>query len=376
MADIEQNRLQAQREASKRYYDRKTGRTLNLNNITDLNREIRTLQESNTRLEASNTRLETALDEIKNQLAILLQRVNAQPEPVVEPNEQPEEPVATRLTALTLENAIEILQNSTLSAPNKKTNIQMARTVYKIIGEQDLMLFVNDIPRLVNKLNTAQMERGNAVYSFNSRKNFINCVIHIVKSEVPLKVIDNLWFEYKVYKLSGDLKVFAFKPQVVMNYHTYLNQAFERFGLLSSEFVYLSIFWEQPMRGELKNISFVNDKELATDETKNYLHIPALGNASIIMNTYKTFNRYGTKEYEYSNETSNLLRGYAHNQRFINNQKLFPRGSTLVGVNELRKSLSSTRYLENPSPRVMLELCDMMGHTANSHLSSYLFRVA
>ena len=83
MADIEQNRLQAQREAAKRYYDRKTGRTLNLNNITDINREILTLKESNTRLEASNARLETALDEIKNQLAILLQRVNAQPEPVL-----------------------------------------------------------------------------------------------------------------------------------------------------------------------------------------------------------------------------------------------------------------------------------------------------
>ena len=252
----------------------------------------------------------------------------------------------------------------------------MARTVYKIIGEQYLMPYVNNIESLVNKLNTAQMERGNAVYSFNSRKNFINCVIHIVKSEVPLKVIDNLWFEYKVYKLSGDLRGFAFKPQVVMNYHTYLNQALQRFGRLSNEYVYLSIFWEHPMRGELKNITFVNDKELATDNTKNYLYIPAAGKASIILNTYKTFNRYGTKEYEYTNDTSHLLREFAQSQTWTNNQKLFPRGITLVGVNDLRKSLASTQYSENQDPRAMLELCDMMGHTAQSHLSSYLFRVS
>ena len=69
-------------------------------------------------------------------------------------------------------------------------------------------------------------------------------------------------------------------------------------------------------------------------------------------------------------------REFAQSQTWTNNQKLFPRGITLVGVNDLRKSLASTQYSENQDPRAMLELCDMMGHTAQSHLSSYLFRVS
>ena len=351
------DRAQRQREASRRYYARQNGRLIESNNVNTISEDIQMLKTENIHLIAD-------IATLKEQIEGLIQRQQAN---------QPAEPVPENRDAietLNMEQALVYIRNSGLRESNMNSNISQMKTVFKILQDNNLMLYVNDITRLQAKFDASRKANGQE-YGANTKKNLINAIINTVKTGVSKEKLDELWDEYKVYKTAGHLNIFNFSPEPVVNFHTYENIALEG-GRLSPLYVYLRMFFEVPTRGELENTIFIKDKQRATDITKNYILVPNNGLACLLLNTYKTLLRHGPKELFYSEEVTNLVREYSNGKRA--NSKLFP-PIRHAGVNVLRKSVASTQYSEDPDLRKLYKLSQIMTHNSTVHVESYLFRV-
>jgi hypothetical protein len=147
--------------------------------------------------------------------------------------------------------------------------------------------------------------------------------------------------------------------------------------------MFVKLYFENPLRDDYRSAIFVRNKDDATSPDSNYLVIPPRGNSYVILNKYKTVNRYGSKKLPFTQETTQLIRNYCKNKQMgtnllgtINmaaaaNAVNFP---TMRLVNECRKSVASTRFYVNKekSAEEIGDLCYVMGHTQAVHLESYI----
>ena len=143
-------------------------------------------------------------------------------------------------------------------------------------------------------------------------------------------------------RLENDLAVKERKKGAeydLLHFDDYLKQIEAKYGSASLQNLVARLYKEVPVRDDFKKLRIIEKLPEAVDKTLNYLVMPR-GNASIVLNVYKTsdhFRRLNLPNYPLSKNLSHLLRAYIAAQKLHFGDFLFPKYqktglSPLVGV--------------------------------------------
>jgi len=294
----------------------------------------------------------------------------------------------------TAKNAIK--ENPKISGRNQEANISSLNQVFR--GVENLAPYVTSkegIDDLEKHLNTLQKKDGSGFYNSTSKRNFVMSVINTLRSlkldEQNGYLENDLWDLYRKYK--GDNTVANFteptlehnNKKPVPNFHTYISAVLKKYGNNSLEYVFVKMYFQIPLRGEYPTCVYVKSATDASDKTKNYIVIPDDAAASVVLNNYKTDARYGEKTHYLNDVVSKLLREYVKTKR--EGTKIFKDFKIkavadavkipMIDVNTMRKSVASTKYFIDgqKSREEITQLCDIMGHTLQVHLESYIMPI-
>jgi len=118
-----------------------------------------------------------------------------------------------------------------------------------------------------------------------------------------------------------------------------------------------------------------------TDENENYIIVPIKDKLTIIINNYKTSNKYGEIKVKLSTSLSNLIRDYMSKEKLGNNDYLFGNKnlSNFVsninkkigikgGINEYRKMSVTDLINSKPTAQQRQKLAEIMKHAPLTQL--------
>lgn len=276
--------------------------------------------------------------------------------------EAKEEEVETEdiLPSTTIQNVVINLNNNKniKSASTLKKYIDDLSTIVKLLNTTNLNNALKKSKDIIKKLKTAKSNKGTP-YSINSLKGFIQAILFLISNydlEISEKEIKNYIDYFDELKLSSSISVQKKQEEEeeVIMFDKYLELVKETFGELSKEYLLASVYNEVTCRDDLGHLRIVYTKKETDDEDHNFLILPR-GNtlASIVLNAYKTSEKYGTITTQLSKQLTDLIRAYTSKNNIKYDDYLFgasPLLSALVGkINsavDVRGSINTLRQMK------------------------------
>jgi hypothetical protein len=155
-----------------------------------------------------------------------------------------------------------------------------------------------------------------------------------------------------------------------------MDKVLAKYGEASKEYLIVKLYDEVPCRD---NLHLKIGPTEGDDKKVNYLVMPKGGKVTVVLNDYKTKNKYQVNRTELSAELSALVASYIKTHKIKTNQFLFGAQGGLSstvsamnttigvtdggGVNYIRHSIVSTLYATNPSAAARQALAKRMMHS-------------
>ena len=126
-----------------------------------------------------------------------------------------------------------------------------------------------------------------------------------------------------------------------MKFSTYLNKVKEAFGEKSKMYVLAKLYDELTLRDDYQ-LEIVSKISETKDDTKNYIVMYPSKPLKIIINTYKTQDRYGVIKENLSKDLNKLVRDYVRENNLKKGDYLFGKDklSSFITANNKRIGLS------------------------------------
>ena len=232
----------------------------------------------------------------------------------------------------------------------------------------------------------SQIEEGrksdDTPYSINTKKSLYQTILFLIShfklnvSSSNIKILMKKFEEYKV--LSSDYTKLVSEEKEIISFHSYIEKVKEHFGINSKMYVLTLLYNDITLRDDFV-LKIINKKEEATDDSKNYIILPAKGNLKLIINSYKTNSKYGVINHTLTSTLSKIIRTYIETHAIENylfgNKKLTSFVSTnnkemgiSGGINEMRH-MKITDELQNVSAEMRVTLAEKMKHSPATQLS-------
>ena len=212
------------------------------------------------------------------------------------------------------------------NAETKSIHLQAIKSVLRIMNDVELQHMFKDTKKLIEGINTGKMQDGSD-YSLATKVKQIESVLKISSVlNIPLetaKVID----AHAIMKMKLQDEKEAKPDGEYPTFAEYLQKSKEMFGADSREFLIASMYSELTCRDDLGLI--VSDKN---KKKGNYLFVQKT-KITIVLNEYKTAEKYGQIRHTCSKELRKLLTDFI----VKNNIKV---GDSLFGVKDLQPVLS------------------------------------
>lgn len=297
-----------------------------------------------------------------------------------------------------LKECIDIINAKIDNENSKKNYISNIKTIYDILRKDsedvnniNLFTKLKNFKNVVHRLYTVQQSKKNEKYSTNSIKGFIQTILK-VKDLYDMPLSDNAKEFYKQefekIKLSSNIETEKkLTTETVMDFNEYLDKIKNYYGVDSKPYLIVTFY---KIAGFRDDISFyvVNKTPKIIDKNINYLVVPENANKrmSILLNQYKTVNKYGQKVIDIKKEDSKLIRNYINKNKIEYNSYLFkgPQSQTIanfnkplglkIGINKIRKMIVSTA-LENDDNvydvNERIKLAQKMNHNPATSTKTY-----
>ena len=201
------------------------------------------------------------------------------------------------------------------------------KTLFNILGVDDINNYdINNYEEVIKKIDEAT-HRDGINYSINSKKNFYQSILKMIdtgKATANTKARNEYLKQYETLNImSRDQTASRQKVETVLNFTDYLDKIKNEYGEISKEYL-ISLFYSfYSFRDDLI-LKIISNEKHAKDDKINYIIItPRKKNAFLILNAYKTANKYGRDVVEIPENITKLLNIYIKN----NNIKGFLFGS-------------------------------------------------
>lgn len=250
------------------------------------------------------------------------------------------------------------------------------KTLFNILGVDDINNYdINNYEEVIKKIDEAT-HRDGVNYSINSKKNFYQSILKMIdtgKASANTKARNEYLKQYETLNImSRDQTASRQKVETVLNFPEYLDKIKNEYGEISKEYLIALFYSFYSFRDDLI-LKIISNEKQAKDEKINYIIItPRKKNAFLILNVYKTANKYGRDVVEIPENITKLLNIYIKNNNikgflfgskplsgFI--KKMNNKKNLNITINTLRQMKASENQDTTPGGR--LTLSKMMKHS-------------
>jgi len=278
------------------------------------------------------------------------------------------------------------------SPGNKKFRINNFKTIINILSPtdyNDLIFKLTKQPNKVLKLIKNFEYKPRHTYSVNTQISLYKAILFFLeKFEINIKPEKKTKYEDAIQ--IGDV-LSAQELQVKNNtvsiptFEEYLNKIINKFGLASREYLISKIYHEVSCRDNLQLILLSDPVKL--NREKNYIICNEFPNSTVIINDYKTVDRYGKFNTELSEELTKLIKEYIINHQIQNGELFFNAKNISMIVSRMNKSLGYEGFgainlfrkmlssdAKDLSLKEQLKVSKKLKHSLKIHNSNYIVR--
>jgi hypothetical protein len=236
---------------------------------------------------------------------------------------------------------------------------------------------LKDYKKIIEIINNSKKSNGES-YSVNTRKALFQMILFLIdklKLPISIKVKQQYIQQFEIYKISSnDYSTEKQETAPIYTFKEYLEKVKDEYGVISKFYVLSKLYSEITLRDDfiLKIVHSIEE----TNENENFIIIPIKDKLTIIVNNYKTSNKYGQIKIKLSTSLSNLIRDYMLKEKLGYNDYLFG-NKTLsnyvqkmnktiginAGINEYRKMSVTDLLNTQPSPEERQKLAETMRHS-------------
>lgn len=280
--------------------------------------------------------------------------------------------VIIRKVKLPNQTLVEIIELLKVRNPNQETysrNVGILKILmHKIMGYDDFKHCVKDPAILIEKINTWKTEDG-GLYSVGSKARFYSIIL-IVAKMINLEISPDYETEFELCKIAEkDGNAERMKTEVVPTFEEYLAKCKKTFGKFSKEYLLAKLYNELTVR---------DDFGLVVDEPDDGVRNFLIGD-TIILNKYKTADKYGIVKHKLSSRLykqiqlyieTNKIKGYLFGAKklgeFINamNKQMGYNGGVL-----LLRHIKVSDSLKKVTTKERVILAKKMCHSPSTQLT-------
>jgi hypothetical protein len=237
---------------------------------------------------------------------------------------------------------------------------------------------LKDYKKNIGIINDSKKPNGEA-YSVNTRKALFQMILYLIdKLQLPisLKIKQQYIQQFDIYKISSnDYSTEKQETAPIYTFKEYLEKVKDEYGVDSKIYVLSKLYEEVTLRDD-----FILMIKPTIDDTKkkdeNYIVVPKKDALTLIVNKYKTSEKYGQIKVKLSLPLSKLIRNYISNKDLNDDDYLFgdKNLSNFVsninkkigikgGINEYRKMSVTDLIFSKPTAQQRQKLAETMKHS-------------
>ena len=247
----------------------------------------------------------------------------------------------------------------------------------------DFIKCLKDYKKIIDIINNSKKPNGDP-YSVNTRKALFQMILWIIDNlKFPISKSSKLHYnkEFDVYKItSSDESAEKADTAPVYSFKDYLQKIIDEYGVDSKSYLLSKLYEEVTLRDDfiLMIKPTIND---AKSQDENYIVVPKKDALTLIVNKYKTSEKYGQIKVKLSLPLSKLIRNYMSNKDLNDGDYLFGNKnlSSFVskmnkkigvtgGINEYRKMSVTDLLNSKPSAQARQKLAQQMAHAPLTQL--------
>jgi hypothetical protein len=311
----------------------------------------------------------------------------------IQEQEQPDEPIEhiepivihKNKDIINLDYVIKFIDENVEQKYTKKYYITSSKMLFRITNCDNLNKCLKKYKQIFNDIDKAERQDGTGNLSLNSKKHLMQTIVFLIDKmgiKLPKETIDFYKNKFEILKEESKQKTNDLTEENIIGYYDYLQLVKNKFGMNSKEYLIVSIYREVIVRDNFDFKIITNKNE---DNGKdNFLLLPRSANATIILNNYKTFKKYGKKEIQLSNDINDLVRLYIKNNKVNKNDLLFGKEKLTQdiskmnkqigikgGINTTRKIAVSSGLKADDSIETRVALANKSMHSVNTQQSVY-----
>ena len=162
-------------------------------------------------------------------------------------------------------------------------------------------------------------ETNTKKYAINSQLGFLQIILFCIdtfKFPISPETKERYADLYDLLKAeSKEQTEIRNSTKVVLPFADYLQLIEDKFGSASKQNLLSNLYFDVTCRDDYAEIVLVEDETDADDKKLNYIVLPLTGNASVVLNHFKTGKKYGVVKRPFSEITTDLLRKYITNKK-------------------------------------------------------------
>jgi hypothetical protein len=232
--------------------------------------------------------------------------------------------------------------------------------------------------KIIEIINTAT-KPNEEPYSINTKKSLFQMILYLIdKLHLPITktIKEHYKKQFEIYKISSSDETAEKQANTtIISFDDYLKKVKDEFGVKSKEYALSSLYKEVTLRDDfiLKIVTSIKETQ---DKKENYIIVPKRGNLNVIVNNYKTSQKYGEINVKLSTTLSKLIGNFIKVEKLKNNDYLFGNKNLTQFVSKMNKkinvsgSISLFRQMAvsdllktNPSPEERVALSNSMKHS-------------
>ena len=278
------------------------------------------------------------------------------------------------------------------SPGNKKFRINNFKTIINILKPTDyneLLFKLTKQPNKVLKSIKNFEYKPRHTYSVNTQISLFKAILFFLdKFNINIKPDKKTKYEDAIQ--IGDV-ISTQELQVKNNsvsipsFEEYLQKCVEHFGEKSREYLIAKIYHEVSCRNDL-NLVLLSDA-VRLNREKNYIIVNEFPKATIIINDYKTVDRYGKFNQELSEDLTKLIKEYILTHHIENGDIFFNMNNISMVVSRMNKTLGYEGFgainlfrkmissdAKDLSLKEQLKVSKKLKHSLKVHNSNYIIR--
>lgn len=281
-----------------------------------------------------------------------------------------------------LAQSIAKLQQLGMKDQNLKTYVNSIKQLMRITECTDLIDCLKDSDKIINLIENGKKKNGSGAYATNSKIGLYQVIVYIIDA-FKLNINKEPYNTQRLLlKIKDESRVEENQQKLVPTWEEALDKVKSKYGPISKEYVIMSLYQRIPARDDFQLL--ITDKLDGYDTNINYLVLRMGKSSKVILNHFKTADKYSKASFVLSPELSQLVNDYRIKNKIFLNDYLFGNkpqtafiSKTLkdvgygdrsiynqTGISFLRKATVSNTPINTPEEK--LTLANTMAHSTNT----------